>query len=276
MKIEPFGKALIETGDLDPVYVAIHGAKLPKNQLARLLLAYWCFYHLGVAAWLSEFEDDGPHGRDYWHFMKVAAANRYGPNDPKMHWEHGHGVPAFDRWPRGTERRHFRGDKCVKAVEYISRLSVNKWVARIPIVSFGSIVHIVQSWPLFGPWIAYKAADMLDRCAGYPIEFPLDVCLLYDEPRKGLLMLNPTEPEKELQRLLKVFGKFKAPPANDRACGVQEVETILCKAKASWSGKYWVGKDIHEIRHGLGGWGDTAATLLAHSPKEVVRIGSLL
>jgi hypothetical protein len=96
-----FGDALIGAGDLDPVYVALVGAQLPEPQLSRLLLSYLSFYHLGLAAWLSEHE-----GENYWAAMLTAAQN----DEPS---------PLGGRWPRASERRHFRGAKCVKAVEWL-------------------------------------------------------------------------------------------------------------------------------------------------------------
>ena len=71
MDIRDFGDALIETQDLDPIYSAITGARLPKPQLYRLLLAYWCFYHLGAASWISEWE-----GKQFWDWMRSAAENK--------------------------------------------------------------------------------------------------------------------------------------------------------------------------------------------------------
>ena len=255
MEIEEFGKALIETQDLDPVYVAIYEAHLPKDQLAKLLLAYFCFYHLGVAAHLSEQEA-------FWEACEVAARNT-APS------------PKASRWPRGAERRHFRGEASIRAVQYLSQQTTQARVSSLLGGSLASVSQVMGDWPMFGSWIAYKAADMIERVWGAPVEFPLDVCLLYDEPRKGLLMLNSEKPEQELDRLLGVFKQYKAPPANDRACGVQECETILCKFKSYRNGRYWIGKDIQEIRHGLEGWGDTASTLLRHSPKEVRLVGVL-
>ena len=249
MNVDEFGRALIETGDLDPVYIAIHGAKLPKSQLARLLLGYWSFYHLGLAAWLSEQEDWGLA-------LEVAAANE----QPS---------PLGGRWPRSAERRHFRGKKCVQAVKWLAQENPEVRIASLG-NSFDRVTAEIKTWPMHGDWVAYKAADMMERCWGGKFEFPLDVCLLYDEPRKGLLMLNPDKPEQELDRLLGVFKRYKAPPAYDRACGVAEAETILCKYKSYSNRHYWVGKDIHEIRHGLEGWGDTASIMLRCSPKEVV------
>jgi hypothetical protein len=255
LPIEEFGKQLILTGDLDPVYIAIYGANLPKPQLMKLLIAYWAFYHLGVAVFLSEQEP-------FWEACEVAARN----TTPS---------PLMSRWPRSSERRHFRGEACVRAIQWLSKETVEARFEPLLKGTLAEVSEAIQAWPLFGNWISYKAADMLERCWGQKVEFGLDVCLLYDSPRKGLLMLAPENPERELDRLLKVFGKYKAPPIYDRACGVQEIETILCKFYSYTNGTYWIGKDIHEVRHGLVGWGDTAKRLLSKSPAEVKPIGKL-
>jgi hypothetical protein len=258
-----FGEKLIKTEDLDPVYVALYKARLPKDQLYRLLLVYFCFYHLGVSAWLSELE-----GETFWEVMEIAARNKLcDPNDINFDLPEG-------KWPRGAERRHFRGDKCVEAVHWL-RVREPRFPERLIdrlILGPATLVGVMDrasKWPLFGPWIGFKIADVLERVVGIPIEFPNDITLLYKEPRATLDMLT-VSPRDANDTLLKHFGKFKAPPGYDRFCGIAECETILCKVRSSWGGSYWVGKDIHEIRHGLAGWGKTADKLLAVMPKEVV------
>jgi len=257
MKIEEFGEQLIKMGDLDPVYIAIVKAKLDQEQLSKLLLAYWCFYHLGSAAWLSEQSK-------FWECMKMAALNKQ---------------PSFvrGRWPRGAERRHFRGEKCIEAVEVLSKNKPTTYIITLlEARTLESVLNYITRWPLFGPWIAFKAADMLERCLSVPITFPEDLCYIYKEPREGLeLVAGGKSPEVEMKRLLAVFSRFKAPPTRDRPCGVQEVETILCKYKSYHKGHYWVGKDIHEIRQGLKGWGSTAEKLLVNCPEEIKTKGML-
>lgn len=253
MEINEFGEALVRTGDLDPVYVAIHGVPMSEDQRAKLLMAYWCFYHLGAAAWLSE------HGNNaYWVQMAKAADNTSLS-------------PAGGRWPRAAERRHFRGMKCVAAVEALSERSA---LSRIDGLSRKrtekAVMEEVQTWPMFGPWIAFKVADMLERCCGVPLTFDAGAITLYDEPRKALDMLDWDYPLHAYDRLLAHFARFDAPPAMDRKCGPQEVETVLCKWKSHAKGHYWVGKDIHEVGEGLHGWGETADRLLAAMPEAVV------
>ena len=60
LDIETFGRHLITTGDLDPIYTALvraeQGGDFSVPQLCRWLLGYWCYYHAGVASFLSEKE----------------------------------------------------------------------------------------------------------------------------------------------------------------------------------------------------------------------------
>lgn len=251
LPIEPFGAQLIITEDLDPVYVAIWAAKLPHDQVCRLLFAYWCFYHLGVAAWMSEHE-----GQDFWRWMRIAGENKQQ-------------TPKWGRWPRMAERRHFRGAKCVAALDTLSQVSKPEiWVESLldgPLTD-KAVMSRIQSWPMFGPWIAFKAADMLERCLGAPVRFSSDIGLVYAEPRSALDMLGG-DPAIRYEELIKDFGAYRAPPAHNRFCGPQEVETVLCKWKSHMRGHYWVGKDIHENHIALSGWGQTASKMLAVCPK---------
>src|SRR4029077_3592863 len=144
MRIEEFADALIISGDLDPVYIALCRVNLPHDQFRRWLFAYWCFYHMGVASYLSEFTD----GR-YWDQMRKAAQNASPP-------------PVGERWPRGTERRHFRGEKCVLAMEMFASRPAETWVTSLyPFETADEIIkHVSSRWPQFGSWIGFKVADM--------------------------------------------------------------------------------------------------------------------
>jgi len=180
--------------------------------------------------------------------------------------------PLGGRWPRGSERRHFRGAKCVSAVGWLAR---NYPAPEAPIRSLLNcktekhVIERVGKWPMFGPWAGFKAADLLERCVGHPLRFDPNIGLLYAEPRAGLDMLAAElnqSPRVIYENLLNYFSAHKAPPRNDRPCGAAEVESILCKFKSMRGGHYFVGKDIKEVRHALEGWGTTAANLLRHLP----------
>lgn len=261
IEVTRFGERLLDTGDLDPAYIALWGAKLPEDQLKRLLLAYFCFYHLGVAAFISEFE-----GADFFECLLQAAENKC----PYMV----DGVMR-ERWPRGVERRHFRGPDCLNAVNWlrlqeprspenlINRLIGN--VCKNAPLRLQDILDRIQAWPLFGPWIAFKAADMLERVLDVPIYFPDDLAIMYKEPRAALDLFELSEQESNRQ-LLSWFERFPAPPSNNRPCGVQEVETCLCKWKSFLHSHYWIGKDIEEVQSHLVGWGNIARKLRNNMP----------
>lgn len=268
-----FGEQLIETEDLDPVYCALVRAGLPQKQLYRLLLAYFCYYHLGTSAYISEYEGD-----EFWDVMGQAAENQMPPSGTDSQL-------VFNSWPRGSERRHFRGSKCVDAVLALRKFSEGKtesgvgpapehiiglWYEIAQLVTFQGFMRTVQILPMFGDWIAFKAADTMERVLGAEIEFPNDILTFYKEPRAALDLLD-IPAEEANAKLLKHFAKFKAPPRYERPCNIQEAETVACKFKSYTNGHYWIGKDVHEIRKGLLGWGETATKLLSVMPKEVER-----
>jgi hypothetical protein len=280
--IVTFGDALLTTGDLDPVYTAVHSAKLDHNKLLRLCLGYWCFYHLGLAAKLAEAKST----KAYWDLFEAAVWNTSNLDGTKP-------------FPRGAERRHFRGANALKAYQHLRSLYRTPEGAAVGIVgtgprvgprdaiAFSTVSAAVQTHVGFGPWIAFKIADMAERVLGYPVDFSGCELGIYKDPRQGaavaFLEWRPEHswhtniykaplwdymiPDDQLSDTVahytKVFGKHKAPPTGDRKVNVQEVETIFCKYKSHLKGHYPVGKDTDEIRHGLTGWGDLAEQLSA-------------
>jgi hypothetical protein len=155
MNIYEFGDALIRTRDLDPVYCAIYDAKLSEPQVSRLLLSYWCFYNLGAAAAISEKEAD-----EYWRFMRIAAVNE----EPPRKWN----LPG-ERWPRASERRHFRGEKCVRAVEQmrIKFIQPEAAVRSLALLTRDTaIMKQVMGWPMCGSLIRQQSlARRAPQCA---------------------------------------------------------------------------------------------------------------
>lgn len=257
-----FGKALLETGDLDPIYIMLWKAKdkLGHNKLYRWLLAYWWFYHAGVASTISALDGLGFYER------ALRLAQTKGT-------------------PRGTERRHFRGQACVNSIDWFSdhcvrpESAVERLIERCD--SVDDVLHFVKNkWPLFGPWIGFKIADMLERLDIAPIKFPIKTLDMYSEPTKGAALAakrfpklwseNQDDPPPDttdvVKHLIKVFSKYKAPPRYERPVNVQEIETILCKWKSHLNGHYPVGKDTKEIKHALRGWGKTAEMLRSYLP----------
>lgn len=271
LNIFEFGTHLLTTNELDPVYVALVDTGWEWQHLYRWLIAYWCFYNCGVASYLSEFE-----GKEFWDRMEVAAVNEV-PN------------PLGDRWARGSERRHFRGQQAIKAVAEL-RARYGKrphdMVASIAgeAPDYVRIAKQVKTHRGFGDWISFKVADMVDRVLGVPVDFTEAAVFMFKDPVKAALMLWREEqklsplakPKNQTYVIHKVvemledhFSEFKAPPYYDRPVSLQEVETILCCWKSHMNGHYPLFNDIREIRSAVQPWVTTCKTamqFLEHMP----------
>lgn len=254
MNIIKFGRALIETEDLDPIYTMLYRAQLSEKKLRRWLLAYWFFYHAGVASSLSEYERES----FFTNAMRLAI-------DPKT--------------PRGTERRHFRGASAIASIKffqlkYISPVNAVEELTSLKPDVNEIVTYVSEFWPMFGPWMGFKIADMLERLGLKEIGFPVRTLKMYRDPVKGAELYMAKHPDVEftgvtdvVKHLMREFSDYKAPPRYERPINVQEVETILCKWKSHLNNHYPVGKDTKEIRHGLKGWGKTARRLRECLPK---------
>ena len=171
MLIYDFADQMIQTKDLDPVYCMLAQSDLDSDQVDRWLMAYLCFYHVGSASWLSEQTDH------YWDWMRLAAEN----TTP---------APPGGRWPRASERRHFRGPKCVSAIEHFRRAPATKWISWLAAnTTLKGVMDTAAGWPLFGPWAGFKAADLLEVVKGANIHFTDNIALIYKEPRACLDLL---------------------------------------------------------------------------------------
>lgn len=290
LSIEEFGSHLLASNDLDPIYVALVECLLHQDydqkQLARWLIAYWCFYHAGVASFLSEQE-----GLDFWFWMDVAAKNEQES-------------PAGGRWPRGHERRHYRAKIAVDSVEslrqrygkrpeemvdYISEQprELRGGELSLEAIPFQVASKRAQEHRGFGPWIGFKVADMVDRVLGIPVDFDEAAIFMFKDPEKAAIMLfeerhpmpegTRARPKREVilsnvtNYLKDQFSGFRAPPMGDRPVNIQEVETVLCKWKSHMNGHYPLYNDIRDINTGLQDWlpaSEAAQKFYAHMPKE--------
>jgi len=231
-----FGQRLLETGDLDPVYIMLTKAELPHKVMCRWLLAYWCFYSCGMVSEIAEADD-------YWDAMLVAC-------EPGK--------------PRGMERRHFRGPKSEKAVRWLAAnygdadnaIEFLVEETKLPgngVCTLKNVEKRAVSWPMFGHWIGWKIADMLERVMRVPIVFDDYDRFVIPEVAKAIDLIEPREPNQWslIERLQKEFSNYLAPPWQDRPVNCQEVETIMCKFKAHLHGFYYLGKDTIEVGHSL-------------------------
>lgn len=247
LSVYEFGRQLLEAKDLDPVYVVLWEAGLGEERLHNWLLAYWCFYHVGTASWITD-------QADYWKAMETAAGSK--------------------DWPRSSERRHFRGENARKSVAYLKGRGVYDLFTELLAdeevspaegpVSAKRVIETSQGWIGFGPWIAFKVADMLERLGILQVEFDLDT-ILYDSPQKAADLLWSMEHTGEtgpyvqgyksgewaIAKVGAALDNFMAPPRGERPIGPQEVETVLCKWGSYLKGHYEIGEDVTAVREGL-------------------------
>lgn len=279
LSIEEFGKHLLESQDLDPIYVALHAMKMDQVKLSKWLVSYWCLYHAGTACFMSDLDKAA-----YWPALMTAARNVTE-------------TPIGGRWPRGHERRHFRGQQGIDAV--------NSLMARHPagpadmVAGFPALIHAkgeaipfelvknrAQEERGFGPWIAFKIADMVDRLGIAPVNFDQAAVFMFKDPREAALRLWRTKCgladnavpvrgedfviNEVVTYLIDHFKDYTAPPRHERPVSLQEIETILCKWKSHQNGHYPLFNDVDEIRSGLAAWrqvSPTAAYMLECMPK---------
>lgn len=274
LDIKEFGQHLLNSNDLDPVYVALPKTIQDKDQMSRWLITYWCFYHCGVASYISERT-----GQEFWDTLAKAAVNDTN-------------TPLGARWPRGSERRHARGQQSINMVnDLYSRYSEDpKSMLDYlfePAPSYEKVAGRVKEHHLFGNWISFKVADMADRVLGIPIDFSEAVVFMFDDPVKAALMLHRKEndlpADQEItnkqevihgivEKLKVVFKDYKAPPGYERPVGLQEIETILCKWKSHMNNHYPLNNDIKAISEDLKDWSEyssTAKLMLENMPKEL-------
>lgn len=240
-----FGRQLLEARDLDPVYTLVwFTPELAERQrLYAWLVAYWGFYHTGTAGWITDALEESEDA--YWDRFRMAAESK--------------------EYPRGSERRHFRAKNAVDSYEFLSQerlpglwnplLRMNN-VARP--TTCKDVMEEVKRWVGFGPWIAFKVADMLERLNIVPVEFNVSDVYLFDSPKKAAKILwdeigdggeGPSDVPGGLNpwavtTVLKRLEHHAAPPRDERPFGVQEAETVLCKWKSYLNGKYKVGEDV--------------------------------
>lgn len=278
MSILTFGEALLSTGDLDPVYLAIQNAQLDDAELHRLCLAYWCFYSLGTAAYIAH---KGKTPKVFWTLMMMAAHNDEFFKD----------LPTYGKadkpWPRGAERRHFRAANAIGPMRYLSEHyktatdAIHGFIGKPDWAdaTFKQVASRVERHPGFGPWMSFKIADMGERVLGFNIDFSDCALNMYKDPTQGAAV-GYLEAMKDktwqgnpwdypigadgiryaVDYYTKAFKKHE-PPGGGRKVNVQEVETIFCKYKSHLKGHYPLGKDTRDVHHGLQGWGPLAERL---------------
>lgn len=240
-----WGRKLILTNDHDPLYVGLGRWNVKGSRLRRFMLAYWCCYSVGASWFISQ-----QSGSRFWDLLETAAINE----QP---------CPIGGRWPRAHERRHWRGQKCVDSVLWLRDRFKHPEEAVLSLEGYKTLAQVnkAMDWPQFGPWIAFKAADMLERVLCADIEFEDSILTMYKDPKEGAEMcaaiLGLNNPQEVADLMLSAYENIQAPGwlNSERPCNIQEVETVLCKWKSARKGHYFIGKDTRDHRVELTQWG---------------------
>lgn len=253
LDIVTFGKHLLVSGDLDPIYVALNGAGYPPDQRNRWLTAYAAFYHAAVACWMSEYR-----GNEFWDAMMVAAENKTA-------------TPTGIRWPRGHERRHFRGTTAIRGIQ--------DWKKKHPIpedmfdsiacrkgMTVAAAITRAQYYYSVGAWLAFKIADLVDACMDGQLDQSDTTPFLYKTPRESLLdtwwlwrangETCGVEPSVKsvISRLFQEFSGFSIPHKPGKPVDMFCIETVACKHGSHMRGFYPLWNDVDEITTGIEPW----------------------
>lgn len=255
--IEEFGRHLLTSGDLDPVYIALNKCQFSEPVRNRWLTAYCAFYSAGFACYASERNDP----EDYWNILMVAAQN----TTP---------TPYGGRWPRASERRHFRGGQAVAAINdwqlgYLDRPEEMMKFISEGAPSFKDILDRAKRHRSVGTWMGFKLVDLVDACMGVEIDQSDLSLFFYEAPKKSLFRLwrekmgydEKVMPKDEqvvikgmVDWLLNELKDCTIPHKPGKPLDMFCVETIWCKFQSHLNGHYPLFNDIDEITHGLEPW----------------------
>lgn len=277
LALVPFAQHLLRDGDLDPVYTALNKVGWGEAQKLRWLVAYCAYYHCGVACWMSELE-----GFEFWEQMHTAARNE-APTE------------LGTRWPRGHERRHFRGAQAIKGIadwrmkyQYPEQMFQYIKYAEPPSVApFEAVRSRALEHRSVGTWLSFKMVDLVDACLGVPVDQSNLMNFMYEVPLKSLFRewqeqhgwgpgVKPKNAEAERaviegmnQWLAKQLVEYSPPHKPGLPLDHFVLETIWCKHQSHLNGSYPLFNDISEICDGLKEWGkvsDSAISLLNALP----------
>jgi len=242
----------IYTGDSDPVYWAVARAKQKPSHgypwATRFCVAMLAYYHTGTAAVAADYE-----GEEFW--------------------KHLHEI--YPVAPRGSERRHFRGEAGLKSLRSMQKfVHTPEDFFSVFGKDYAAVSRQCQKYLSgFGPYFQLKVCDYMDRCLGLKIES-------YDgleknlptEPARAVELMIPTAPiPYAFKRLCDEMASkgILAAPMFDRLVGPAEVETSLCGWKTTKYKGNWFGADILDKREALRGYGDKAEALIDMMPPPV-------
>ena len=79
---------------------------------------------------------------------------------------------------------------------------------------------------MFGPWIAFKIGDMLERIVGVWVDFSDSDVFMFDTPKQAAYLWYGEESETAIHESVKYLdehlGNRLAPPSFNRSLNIQE------------------------------------------------------
>lgn len=228
-----FARDLVTSGELDPPYILINGLRESRGQswAEAFSLYYFMFYDLEGAAKAAK-------APSFWKYVE----------------------DVYPTAKRVAARRHFRGDKGWQALLALQRFGspAQVWQAMHRHSYRGLVQNIERNFQgcQIGPYFAWKAMDILDRCLGMSVNMSLGEAIefLPDVPRKGIKALWPEGEGQLVHGLVAVaesIANLDAPGAPTRKCSYPEAETVLCAIYGYQKGTYKVGSDLVHRRQEL-------------------------
>lgn len=245
-----FARADIATGDNDPTYWAITGARHKWGQkwAIRFCVAMLTYYHVGTAA--EAADEEGPA---FWEYLR----------------------DRFAYAPRGSGRRHFRGSSGLGALARMKQVSPdpNDFFKQFPQVYRGVVDTCNSELLQFGPYFQLKICDYMDRCLTMPIaNYDGLANNLSSVPAKAAKKLHPEmSPAFAFDQACEDIAKLNilAPPLFDRFVGPAEVESCLCDWYHIGTGTNWIGSDNLAKRAAFVGYGDKALEMIGMMPPAI-------
>jgi len=244
-----FGDAKLRVFDIDPLYLAMHRAKMSLALRQRFTFAFVAFDLAGLAA-------DIASAPDYWAAMHEAVAQT----------------------KRGAPRRYFRGAAAHNALEkiYSKFRTAEAAIASLHGPYATVRLHMKAHFPQFGDCAAFKLCDMVERTCGNKIDFSqVDIFTVCNSAQvekgavKAAEVLGLTRPQL-LTRMLNYKWATDAGPDFKRPLGPQEIETILCYySHDDAHNKHFPGMDARGVYGELQqGQGALARKLMRCMPRE--------
>lgn len=230
-----FVQEKLRIDDVEPMYTCIIRAALPLRTRQRLCFAEGLADHLGLAARMAE-------AKDFWKGAREYVAQGL----------------------RGGARRHFRNPVATVALKTMEKRypDLNDFFRAMP-EDFFEARRYIQDLPQFGPFSAFKIADMAERTCGVKVDFSQVGLRDFSKfPQRGAALAAEylhVEPGELYRRMLEYRWVKKAPPHFDRPLNAQEIETMCCNyGHSKW---HPPGYEASELRKLLLGFGPLATKL---------------